>query len=158
MVQWTLSTLADETKLGGVAETLWCISVIHKRPWQAWQVGWQKLHDVQISSESFQGPDNLSEQSVPVLHHLQQEKCISLCSDIASCSSLSPLPLVQSLGTTKNNLTPSPLLCHFRCFLIDTHWPLKGSFCKDRFKKSADGKHKISEAENSQGFQNTARE
>lgn len=36
------------------------------------------------------------------------------------CSSLCPLPLVQSLGTTKNNLIPSPLPCHFRWFLIHT--------------------------------------
>lgn len=74
------------------------------------------------------------------------------------CSSLCPLPLVQSLVTTKNKVTPSPLLYYFRCFWIDTHWPLQGSFCKDRLKKPADGKQKRYEAENSQGFLYTGRE
>lgn len=63
----------------------WLIaSDTHKRPWQAWQVGWQKPLYVQISLESFQGPDNLSEQPVPVLHHPQKEK-ISWCLEVASC-------------------------------------------------------------------------
>lgn len=59
-------------------------SDIHKRPWQAWQVGWQKPHNVQVSLESFQGPDNLSEQPVPVPHHPQNGK-ISWCLEVASC-------------------------------------------------------------------------
>lgn len=121
----------------GLTETSWCPDIFRKFP-RTWQPLWRAC----ASAPSL---------STGKMYFLTLRGSLL-------CSSLCPLPLVQSLGATKNNLTPSPSPCCFRCFLTDTHWPLQGSFCKDRFKKSADGKHRRSDVENSQGFLYTGRE